>query len=144
MMSQLPHFRCLCLSCQQQKDSKNGAAVTSLRSFLFGDNFKKLNHSNFKCFLPVCPTCQCWSEQAYIENVTIVSASDTDLSHTKICIKYRKHGHYFFSSTIDFVHILSTSVKIGTKLEPYNCADDQINQMLSNCIKVSVCSELFF
>ena len=85
---------------------------------------QKLNHFNFKCFLPVCPTCQCWSEQAYIENVTIVSASDTDLSHTKICIKYRKHGHYFFSSTIDFVHILSTSVKIGTKLEPYNCADD--------------------
>ena len=100
------------------------AHTLGITQILFRDNFKKLNHSNFKCFLPVCPTCQCWSEQAYIENVTIVSASDTDLSHTKICIKYRKHGHYFFSSTIDFVHILSTSVKIGTKLEPYNCADD--------------------
>ena len=44
-----------------------------------------------------CPTCQCWSEQAYIENVTIVSASDTDLSHTKICTKYRKQWKSYVS-----------------------------------------------
>ena len=40
MTSQLPCFWCLFLSCQQQKDSENGAAVTSFRSFLFRDNFR--------------------------------------------------------------------------------------------------------
>ena len=39
MTSQLPRFRCLFLSCQQQKNTKNGAAVMSLRSFLFRDDF---------------------------------------------------------------------------------------------------------
>ena len=39
MTSQLYHFRCLFLSCQQQKNTKNGAAVTSLRSFVFRDDF---------------------------------------------------------------------------------------------------------
>ena len=39
MTSQLPRFRCLFLSCQQQKNTENGAAVTSLRSFLFRDDF---------------------------------------------------------------------------------------------------------
>ena len=39
MTSQLPHFRCLFLSCQQQKNSENWAAVTLLMSFLFRDNF---------------------------------------------------------------------------------------------------------
>ena len=38
-MSQLPHFWCLFLSCQQQKNTENGAAVTSLRSSLFRDDF---------------------------------------------------------------------------------------------------------
>ena len=37
MTSQLPRFWCLFLSCQQQKNTGNGAAVTSLRSFLFRD-----------------------------------------------------------------------------------------------------------
>ena len=42
MTSQLPCFQCLFLSCQQQKNpTKNRAAVTSLRSFLFLDNFSK-------------------------------------------------------------------------------------------------------
>ena len=39
MTSHLPHFRCLFLICQQQKEHKNGAAVTSLRSLFFRDNF---------------------------------------------------------------------------------------------------------
>ena len=39
MTSQLPRFWCLFLSCQQQKNTENGAAVTSLRSFLFHDDF---------------------------------------------------------------------------------------------------------
>ena len=39
MTSQLPRFQCLFLSCQQQKNTKNGAAVMSLRSFLFRDDF---------------------------------------------------------------------------------------------------------
>ena len=39
MTSQLPLFRCLFLSCQQQKNTKNKAAETSLRSFLFCDDF---------------------------------------------------------------------------------------------------------
>ena len=39
MTSQLPRFRCIFLICQQQKNTKNGAAVTSLRSFLFCDDF---------------------------------------------------------------------------------------------------------
>ena len=38
-MSQLPRFQCLFLSCQQKKNTENGAAVTSLRSFLFRDDF---------------------------------------------------------------------------------------------------------
>ena len=44
MMSQLPCFRCLFVSCQQQKNTKNGAAVTSLRSFLFPDDFNKVKN----------------------------------------------------------------------------------------------------
>ena len=40
MTSQLPCFGCLFLSCQQQKNTKNGAAVTSLRSFLFHEDFR--------------------------------------------------------------------------------------------------------
>ena len=40
MTSQLPCFWCLFFSCQQQKKTnENGAAVTSLRSFLFRDDF---------------------------------------------------------------------------------------------------------
>ena len=39
MTSQLPNFLCLFLSCQQQINTENEAAVTSLRSFLFCDNF---------------------------------------------------------------------------------------------------------
>ena len=39
MTSQLPHFRCLVLSCKQQQTTENGAAVTSLGSFLFRDDF---------------------------------------------------------------------------------------------------------
>ena len=39
MTSQLPRFWCLFLSCQQQTNTKNGAAVMSLRSFLFRDDF---------------------------------------------------------------------------------------------------------
>ena len=40
MSSQLPLFWCLFLSYQLQKNpTKNGAAVTSLRSFLFRDDF---------------------------------------------------------------------------------------------------------
>ena len=41
MTSQLPRFWCLFLSSQQQKKTtENGAAVTSLRSFLFRDDFR--------------------------------------------------------------------------------------------------------
>ena len=47
MTSQLPRFWCLYLSCQQQKNTKNGAAVKSLRSFLFRDDF-----STFVLFIP--------------------------------------------------------------------------------------------
>ena len=43
MTSQLPCFRCLFLSCQQQKNIENGAAVTSLRSFLFREDFSTYN-----------------------------------------------------------------------------------------------------
>ena len=39
MTSQLPCFGCLFLSCKQQKNTENRAAVTSLRSFLFRDDF---------------------------------------------------------------------------------------------------------
>ena len=39
MTSQLPSFWCLFLSCQQQKNTENGAAVTS---FLFRDDFKRI------------------------------------------------------------------------------------------------------
>ena len=41
MTSQLPHFWCLFLSYQLQKNTENGAAVTSLRSFLFRDEFRR-------------------------------------------------------------------------------------------------------
>ena len=41
MTSQLPHFWSLFLSYQQQKNIENGAALTSLRSFLFRDDFNK-------------------------------------------------------------------------------------------------------
>ena len=50
MTSQLPRFRCLFLSCQQQKNTKNGAAVTSLRSFLFRDDFKVITSHAFVSF----------------------------------------------------------------------------------------------
>ena len=46
MTSQLSRFRCLFLSCQQQKNTENGAAVTSLRSFLFRDDFTYMVISN--------------------------------------------------------------------------------------------------
>jgi hypothetical protein len=40
MTSQMPRFWCIFLSCQQQKkNTEIRAAVTSLRSFLFCDNF---------------------------------------------------------------------------------------------------------
>ena len=39
MMSQLPRFLCLFLSCQQQKNTENGAAVTSLRMFVHSSAF---------------------------------------------------------------------------------------------------------
>ena len=39
MTAQLPHFRCTFLSYQQQKNTENRVAVTSLRSFLFHDDF---------------------------------------------------------------------------------------------------------
>ena len=39
MTSQLPHFWCLFLSSQQQKNIKNRTAVMSLKSILFRDNF---------------------------------------------------------------------------------------------------------
>ena len=45
MTSQLPRFRCLFLSCQQQKNTKNGAVVTSLRSFLFHDDFRIISRA---------------------------------------------------------------------------------------------------
>ena len=46
MMSQLPCFRCLFFSCQQQKNIKNGTAVTSLMFFLFREDFsEKMLHS---------------------------------------------------------------------------------------------------
>ena len=38
MMSYLPCFECLFLSCQQQQNTENWAAVMSLRFFLFCDN----------------------------------------------------------------------------------------------------------
>ena len=41
MTSQLPHFMCLFLSCQQQKNTENGVAVMTLRSFLFCDDFSR-------------------------------------------------------------------------------------------------------
>ena len=41
MTLQLPHFWCLFLSCQQLKNTENWAAVTSLGSFLFCDNFSR-------------------------------------------------------------------------------------------------------
>ena len=40
MTSQLPRFWCLFLSCQQEKNTENWAAVMSLRSFLFRDDFR--------------------------------------------------------------------------------------------------------
>ena len=51
MTLQLPSFGCLFLSCQQQKDTKNRAAVTSLRSFLFYDNFSKHQNQYMGCRL---------------------------------------------------------------------------------------------
>ena len=50
MTSQLPSFRCLFISRQQQKKIENGAAVTSFRSFLFRDNFSN------KTEKPLSPT----------------------------------------------------------------------------------------
>ena len=41
MTSQLPHFWCLFLSYQLQKNTENGAAVTSLRPFLFRNDFNR-------------------------------------------------------------------------------------------------------
>ena len=47
-MSQLPHFEFIFLSCQQQKKHpENGAAVTSLRSFLFRDDFTIRGHLHY-------------------------------------------------------------------------------------------------
>ena len=46
-MSLLPSFRCLFLSCQQQKNTEKGAAVTSLRSFLFRDDFTRLHIDSY-------------------------------------------------------------------------------------------------
>ena len=42
MTSELHRYRCLFLSCQQQKAPQNSAAVTSLRSFLFCQGFNQL------------------------------------------------------------------------------------------------------
>ena len=39
MTSQLPRFCCLLLLPVEKKDTKNGAAVTSLRPFLFCEDF---------------------------------------------------------------------------------------------------------
>ena len=39
MTSQLHRFRCLFLSCQQQKNTENGAAVTSLSMFVRSSAF---------------------------------------------------------------------------------------------------------
>ena len=47
MTSQLPRFLCLFLTCRQQKKhKKNGAAVTSLGSSLFRDDFTYMVISN--------------------------------------------------------------------------------------------------
>ena len=53
MTSQLPCFRCLFLRCQQQKTTENGAAVTSLKSFLFCDNFSWIFFIFFIVFLKI-------------------------------------------------------------------------------------------
>ena len=51
MTSHLPRFRCLFLSYQLQKKTENGAAVTSLRPFLFRDDFTKpMNPLEQLCF----------------------------------------------------------------------------------------------
>ena len=42
MTSELPHFSCFFAAGSWEKDIENGAAVTSLRSFLFRDDFNKL------------------------------------------------------------------------------------------------------
>ena len=41
-MSQLPHFWCFFSAGRWEKYTENGAAVTSLRSFLFRDDFSLL------------------------------------------------------------------------------------------------------
>ena len=42
MTSQLPHVWCFFAAGSWEKDNENGAAVTSLRSFLFCDDFKSI------------------------------------------------------------------------------------------------------
>ena len=42
MTSQLPRFGCLSLLPAAKKHTKNGAAVTSLRPFLFRDDFSSM------------------------------------------------------------------------------------------------------
>ena len=66
-MSQLPRFWCLFLSCQQQKNTENGAAVTSDRSFLFRDDF------NMKQFLSGSEHGTRDTTKFFAKNVLIIS-----------------------------------------------------------------------
>ena len=71
-MSQLPCFWCLFLSCQQQKTTQNRTTVTSVRSFLFYDDFRMLQiFVSFPKKPPIWPLfrllssccyhrCRCW------------------------------------------------------------------------------------
>ena len=43
MTSQLPRFRCFFAAGSWERNTENGAAVTSLRSFLFLDNFSTIS-----------------------------------------------------------------------------------------------------
>ena len=54
MTSQLPSFWCLFVAGSWEKDIQNRAAVTSLRSFLFRDEFNKYFTYNPTILLFLC------------------------------------------------------------------------------------------
>ena len=51
MTSQLLRFRCFFAAGSWGKDTKNGAAMTSLRSFLFRDDFSMINKYSSKIYI---------------------------------------------------------------------------------------------
>ena len=84
MMSQLPRFRCLYLSCQQQKNTKNGAAVTSLMSFVFCDDFSNVARGG----VPPPPVGAFYSTKIWVGNCPPCPPVTDPPVRNRFCEKY--------------------------------------------------------